>query len=99
MALLKIRKFPDAALKQPAQPVTEMDGRLNNFIESMVQTMYAAPGVGLAAPQVGDSRRVVVLDTDHQNPGKKLLRLINPKIVEAEGSVIWEEGCLSVLDY
>ena len=50
-------------------------------------------------PRLGDSRRVVVLDTDHQNPGKKLLRLINPKVVEAEGSVIWEEGCLSVIDY
>ncbi len=99
MALLKIRKFPDAALKQPAQPVTEMDGRLNNFIESMVQTMYAAPGVGLAAPQVGDSRRVIVLDTDHENPGTRLLKLINPEIAESEGSVIWEEGCLSVIDF
>jgi peptide deformylase len=99
MALLKIRKFPDPALKDAAKPVANIDGGLNSFIESMVQTMYAAPGVGLAAPQVGDSRRVVVLDTDHQNPGKKLLKLINPKVVEAEGSVIWEEGCLSVIDY
>ena len=99
MALLNIRKFPDPALKDPAQPVANIDGGLASFIESMVQTMYAAPGVGLAAPQVGDSRRVVVLDTDHQNPGKKLLRLINPKVVEAAGSVIWEEGCLSVVDY
>lgn len=99
MALLNIRKFPDPALKDPAKPVANIDGGLTSFIESMVQTMYAAPGVGLAAPQVGDSRRVVVLDTDHQNPGKKLLRLINPQVVEAEGSVIWEEGCLSVIDY
>src|SRR5271167_75608 len=99
MALLNTRKFPDPALKDPAKPVSNIDGGLASFIESMVQTMYAAPGVGLAAPQVGDSRRVVVLDTDHQNLGKKLLRLINPKIVEAEGSVIWEEGCLSVFDY
>jgi peptide deformylase len=99
MALLNIRKFPDLALKDPAKPVVNIDGDLTNFIKSMVQTMYAAPGVGLAAPQVGDSRRVVVLDTDHQNLGKNLLRLINPKVVEAEGSVIWEEGCLSVIDY
>jgi peptide deformylase len=99
MALLNIRRFPDPALKDPAKPVASIDGELNSFIESMVQTMYAAPGVGLAAPQVGDSRRVVVLDTDHQNPGKKLLRLINPQVVEAEGSIIWEEGCLSVIDY
>jgi len=61
--------------------------------------MYAAPGVGLAATQVGDSRRLVVLDTDHQNPGKHLLKLINPRVVEAEGSILWEEGCLSVIDF
>jgi peptide deformylase len=99
MALLKIRKFPDTALKQPATAVDQIDGRLNGFIDSMVQTMYAAPGVGLAAPQVGDSRRIVVLDTDHENPGKHLLKLINPQVVEAEGSIIWEEGCLSVIDF
>lgn len=99
MALLKIRKFPDPALKQPAQPVTDMDGRLNSFIDSMVQTMYAAPGVGLAAPQVGDSRRVIVLDTDHDHPGAHLLKLINPEIAEAEGAIVWEEGCLSVIDF
>src|SRR3984885_12449290 len=99
MALLRIRKYPDPTLKQAAAPVENIDGSLNGFIDSMVQTMYAAPGVGLAATQVGDWRRVVVLDTDHQNLGKKLLRLINPKIVEAEGSVMWEEGCLSVIDY
>jgi len=99
VALLKIRKFPDPALKQPASPVCNIDGKLTNLIDSMVQTMYAAPGVGLAAPQVGEPHRIVVLDTDHENPGKKLLKLINPKVVEAEGEVIWEEGCLSVIDY
>jgi peptide deformylase len=99
MALLKIRRFPDPALKQPAMEVDQIDGGLNGFIDSLVQTMYAAPGVGLAAPQVGDSRRIVVLDTDHENPGKHLLKLINPKVVEAEGAIIWEEGCLSVIDF
>ena len=99
MALLKIRKFPDPALKQAANPVGNIDGKLATLIDSMVQTMYAAPGVGLAAPQVGESHRIVVLDTDHENPGKKLLKLINPQVVEAEGEVIWEEGCLSVIDY
>src|ERR1019366_10581090 len=99
MALLKIRKFPDTVLKQAATAVERIDGSLNGLIDSMVQTMYAAPGVGLAAPQVGDSRRIVVLDTDHENPGKHLLKLINPKVVEAEGSITWEEGCLSVIDY
>src|SRR6201993_2379801 len=99
MALLNIRKFPDPALKDPAKPVANIDGGLASFIESMVQTMYAAPGVGLAATQVGDTRRVVVLDTDHENLGKRLLKLVNPEIVETEGTIIWEEGCLSVVDY
>src|SRR2546423_4331563 len=99
MALLKIHKYPDPVLKQPARTVENIDGELKSLLESMAQTMYAAPGVGLAATQVGDSRRVVVLDTDHQIPGKHLLKLINPTIVEAEGSIIWDEGCLSVIDF
>jgi peptide deformylase len=99
MALLRIRKYPDPTLKQAAAPVENIDGSLNGFIDSMVQTMYAAPGVGLAATQVGDSRRVVVLDTDHEHLGKHLLKLINPRVVEAEGSITWEEGCLSVTDF
>jgi peptide deformylase len=99
MALLKIRKYPDSALKQAAMPVENIDGDVSAFLDSLTQTMYAAPGVGLAATQVGDSRRLVVLDTDHQHPGKNLLKLINPRIVEAEGSILWEEGCLSVIDF
>jgi len=99
MALLKIRKFPDPVLKEAARPVENIDGTLNGFVDSMVQTMYAAPGVGLAAPQVGDSRRIVVLDTDHEHPGKHLMKLINPQIVESDGSILWEEGCLSVIDF
>jgi peptide deformylase len=99
MALLKIRKFPDEVLKLPAEPAANIDARLNALLDSMAQTMYAAPGVGLAAPQVGESVRAVVLDTEHEDPGKHLLKLINPRIVEAEGKIIWEEGCLSVIDY
>jgi peptide deformylase len=99
MALLRILKYPEAVLKNPANPVKNIDGRLAGFIESMTQTMYAAPGVGLAAPQVGSSQRIIVLDTDHDNPGKSLLKLINPEIVETHGSIIWEEGCLSIVDF
>ena len=99
MALLRIRKYPDPTLKEAALPVENIDGQVSAFLDSMAQTMYAAPGVGLAATQVGDSRRLVVLDTDHQHPGKHLLKLINPRIVEAEGSIVWEEGCLSVIDF
>ncbi|MFZ0658511.1 MAG: peptide deformylase [Candidatus Binataceae bacterium] len=99
MALLKIRKFPDESLKTVAKPIENIDGKINSLIDSMAQTMYSAPGVGLAAPQVGESKRIVVLDTDHDEPGKNLLKLINPRIVESEGKVVWEEGCLSVIDY
>jgi peptide deformylase len=99
MALLRIRTYPDPVLKETAREVTDIDGRLNALVESMVQTMYAAPGIGLAAPQVGESRRVLVVDIDHQNPGKRLLKLVNPEIIETRGSVTWEEGCLSVVDY
>ncbi|HEX9442933.1 MAG TPA: peptide deformylase, partial [Candidatus Binatia bacterium] len=69
------------------------------LIGDMVDTMYAAPGIGLAAPQVGVSQRIIVLDTDHENPGKNLLKLVNPEIRRAEGEVKWEEGCLSVVDF
>ena len=99
MALLRIRKFPDDVLKRPARPVENINGELNSLVDSMAQTMYSAPGVGLAAPQVGESQRIIVLDTDHEEPGKHLLKLINPRVVEAEGKVLWEEGCLSVIDY
>jgi peptide deformylase len=61
--------------------------------------MYAAPGVGLAAPQVGVLQRIIVLDVDHQNPGKNLIKLVNPEIRRAEGEISWEEGCLSVIDF
>lgn len=99
MALLRIRKYPDPTLKLIAKPVDNIDGQVSAFLDSMTHTMYAAPGVGLAATQVGDSRRLVVLDIDHQHAGKHLLKLINPRIVEAEGSILWEEGCLSVIDF
>lgn len=99
MALLRIRTYPDPVLKETAREVTDIDGRLNALVESMVQTMYAAPGIGLAAPQVGEARRLLVVDIDHQNAGKHLLKLINPEIIESHGSVTWEEGCLSVVDY
>jgi peptide deformylase len=99
MALLRIRKYPDPALKQTAKAIDNIDGEVSALLDSMAQTMYAAPGVGLAATQVGEPRRLVVLDTDHQHPGKHLLKLINPRILEAEGSIVWEEGCLSVVDF
>ncbi len=99
MALRKILKFPAPVLKEKAAPVPNIDGGVSELITDMVETMYAAPGVGLAAPQVGDGHRIIVVDVDHEEPGKHLLKLVNPVIAEAEGQVIWEEGCLSVVDY
>ncbi|HEY3306554.1 MAG TPA: peptide deformylase [Candidatus Binatia bacterium] len=99
MAILKILKYPDPILKKAAAPVESVTVETSRLIEDMVETMYRAPGVGLAAPQVGVSRRIIVLDPDHENPGKNLLKLINPEILHAEGEVMWEEGCLSVVDF
>ena len=95
----RIFTYPEPVLKQVAADVPNIDGALVGTIDDMVETMYAAPGVGLAAPQIGLSQRVIVLDVDHENKGKRLLKLINPVITEREGEIVWEEGCLSVRDY
>jgi peptide deformylase len=99
MAVLEIRKYPDPVLSQAATPVKNITGATARLISDMLDTMYAAPGVGLAAPQVGISQRIMVLDVDHDNPHKQVYRLINPVITRAEGEVVWEEGCLSVVDF
>ena len=99
MALRKILTYPSAELKQSATDVGNIDGTLNTLVSDMLDTMYAAPGVGLAATQVGVPQRVVVLDVDHENPGTQQFKLINPVIAEREGTVLWEEGCLSVVDF
>ncbi|HEU4341548.1 MAG TPA: peptide deformylase [Candidatus Binatia bacterium] len=99
MAILEILKYPEPGLSGVALPVKNMTGETMQLIGDMLETMYAAPGVGLAAPQVGVSQRVVVLDVNHENPRKQVFKLINPVISRAEGEVIWEEGCLSVVDF
>ena len=95
----EILTFPDPRLKKAASEVEHMDGSLAALVEDMVQTMYAAPGIGLAATQVGSHDRIVVLDVNREEKGKDLLKLVNPRITAREGSLIWEEGCLSVVDY
>jgi len=101
MALLKIHTFPDAALKQRAEAVANIDGQVVQLAQDLAETMYAAPGVGLAATQVGAPQRVIVVDVHDENEeaGKRLLKLINPVIVAREGETVWEEGCLSVPDF
>ncbi len=99
MALLDILTFPSPELKKKSVDVANIDGRINELAADMAETMYDAPGVGLAAPQVGVAERMIVLDVNTEEPGKDLLELINPVIEERSGSIIWEEGCLSVVDY
>jgi len=94
MALLPILEFPDPRLRTRAQPVTEVDDALRSLIDDMFQTMYAAPGIGLAATQVNVHKRVIVIDISesHDQP----VVLINPEILTREGMEEMEEGCLSV---
>jgi len=98
MALRQILEYPNPLLKKRAAAVASIGGELVALVEDMAETMYAAPGVGLAATQVGVGQRVIVLDVRNSDepPGKRLLKLINPEIAEREGEVVWEEGCLSV---
>ena len=99
MAILEILKYPEPILSKVAAPVKNFNNKTLTLINDMLDTMYAAPGVGLAAPQVGVSQRIVVLDVDHENPGKLVYKLVNPVVTRADGEVVWEEGCLSVVDY
>jgi len=99
MAILEILKYPESVLHKVGAPVKNISGKTAQLIKDLLETMYAAPGVGLAAPQVGVSQRIIVLDLDHENPGKQVYKLINPVITHAEGEIIWEEGCLSVVDF
>jgi peptide deformylase len=99
MPVLPIVKYGDPVLRQPTQPVTEIDEPLQKLIDDMVATMYAAPGVGLAANQVGVSKRLAVLDLSVGKKPGGLHILINPEKVEAEGAVTEEEGCLSIPDF
>jgi peptide deformylase len=100
MPLRPILKYPDPVLKKPAVPVENIDGSVAQLVTDLLETMYAAPGLGLAAPQVGIGQRIIVLDVRNENEerGRRLLKLINPEIVEREGEILWEEGCLSVPD-
>ncbi len=94
MALLPILEYPDPRLRTRAQPVAEVDGKIRRLIDDLFETMYSAPGVGLAATQVNVHLRVLVVDIteDHSRP----LALVNPQIIERSGEGKLEEGCLSV---
>jgi peptide deformylase len=99
MAVLPIRKYGDEVLRQPTEAVTEIDGAIQKLIDDMVDTMYAAPGVGLAANQVGVARRLALIDLSVGKRRGELHVLINPEVVETIGDVAQEEGCLSIPDF
>mgnify|MGYP001579409595 CR=1 FL=1 len=99
MAILEIKRYPDKILKIKAEPVRIIDSSIQNLIDNMIETMYAAPGVGLAAPQVGVSLRIMVVDVNSREKGPGLMVIINPEIISALGETEEEEGCLSVPDY
>ena len=97
MALLTILEYPDPRLRKVAAPVTEFDAKLIKLVRDMAETMYAAPGVGLAATQVDAHKRVIVIDVSDTKDD--LLVLVNPELAMAEGESECEEGCLSVPGY
>lgn len=94
MAKLKILVAGDPVLRKVAEPVVKIDKKLQRLLKDMAETMYAADGVGLAAPQIGVSKRIVVIDV-----GDGIFEMINPEIIKKEGSALGPEGCLSVPDY
>ncbi|MBN2125889.1 MAG: peptide deformylase [Deltaproteobacteria bacterium] len=96
---MRIFTYPEAVLRQRAAPVENIDEELEKLAERMGQTMYSAPGIGLAANQVGELKRILVYDLSPRDKGPNLSVLINPEIVLAEGRIVHDEACLSVIDY
>ncbi len=101
MALLEVLQFPDPRLKNLSVPVAQIDEDLRTLADEMLEVMYDEPGIGLAAPQVGNAIRLVVMDTCWSEEGndRSPTVIVNPKIVSRDGEVIWDEGCLSVPDF
>ncbi|UOM35170.1 peptide deformylase [Acuticoccus sp. I52.16.1] len=101
MAKRPILIIPDPVLRRVAEPVTAVDDRIKSLADDMLETMYAAPGIGLAAPQIGISERLVVLDVATEDDAEPApMVLINPEIVaRSEETSVYEEGCLSIPDY
>jgi peptide deformylase len=95
MALLKIVTWPNPVLEMPGDVVTEFDDNLKKLVSDMFETMYAAPGVGLAAPQVGVSKRLFVMDCSVGKDPEQRIVMINPEVLRVEGEQNGEEGCLS----
>ena len=96
--ILKILQYPDPILSRPGEPVTEFNAELRRLVADMFETTYASQGVGLAAPQVGVSRRLAVIDLSMGKEPNDRLVIANPEIISSEGKLYEEEGCLSFRD-
>lgn len=96
MAVLEIRKYPDEILKKKASEIKDINGNIQKLIDDMIETMYKSNGIGLAAPQVGVSKRLIIVDISPREENNSLIVIINPQIVSTEGEVLSEEGCLSL---
>jgi peptide deformylase len=99
MAIREIVKWGTPVLHAPSAPVEDIDGPIVALVDDMLATMYAAPGIGLAAPQIGAALRVIVIDLSVGVDKKQLIKLVNPEVVEREGEQRYEEGCLSIPGY
>jgi peptide deformylase len=99
MAVLDIQKYPEPVLKERARPVERITDGILCLIDNMADTMYEAPGIGLAANQVGALHRIIVFDITPKEEGRNLSVIINPEIIASEGSLVHQEACLSVVDY
>ena len=95
--ILNVLKYPDKRLRTIAKPVVSVDETIKQQVKDMLETMYEAPGIGLAATQVNFHKRIIVIDISDQC--NQPICLINPEIIEKSGEIEWEEGCLSVPDY
>ena len=99
MAILDIVQYPDPRLREPCEPVREVTEEIRKLLNDMAETMYDAPGIGLAAAQIGVAQRVIVVDVgdDEENGSKpQLYKLVNPEIISSDGEIETEEGCLSI---
>ena len=95
--ILNILKYPDKRLRTVAKPVVSVDETIKQQVKDMFETMYEAPGIGLAATQVNFHQRIIIIDISDQC--NEPICLINPEVIEKSGEIQWEEGCLSVPDY
>ncbi|MEE9608854.1 MAG: peptide deformylase [Myxococcota bacterium] len=101
MALREVLKFPDKRLRQMSKPIEQVADEIRTLAHDMLEVIYDEPGIGLAAPQVGEAVRLIVVDTEwtREDAERNPLILVNPEIVESDGQIVWTEGCLSVPDY